>query len=497
MQSLFRPQRCRAFLAFVALGISFHTAGVARAADWQFVPSVSLTQTYTDNVFLTDGNEQGDFITSVIPSISVRGTGRRLNINADYNHERRKFLDNGELDNGTNNLQGNVTTELVRDHLFVNGFASMFPSLVSNNGLINNRNRSRQDRVDQLDTSNRANVVTYGISPRWVQRFGSFATFEARTAFSDISTGTGANGVGGGANQEWSAALNSDRRFGRSSWGVSYTSRTNETELENQTAEFSNLTGTFGYQVNRIFRATSTVGYEDNSFQANAENQQSGLTWTLGGVLTPTPRTRLAGNFGNRVFGSTKSFSFTHTHRRIAINGSYTEDLNTTSDLLRQQQVFARTDAFGNPIPVNPTQNVDFRQPLDALSLTDDVFISRQLDTSIGYIRRRDQFSMAVFRTEQESTRSAVTESTFGMSGTWRRTLSRLLSAGVVADYNVRESDNRAGTTTFVSFSPFVSYAIGPQLNSRLSYSYLNSDSELGEDSFTENSVLGSLTYAF
>ena len=57
----------------------------ALAADWQVRPRLSVSETYTDNVDLDpEGAESHEFVTEVTPGVSLSGTGKRLNLNFDY-----------------------------------------------------------------------------------------------------------------------------------------------------------------------------------------------------------------------------------------------------------------------------------------------------------------------------------------------------------------------------------------------------------------------------
>jgi hypothetical protein len=57
----------------------------AGAAKWDIVPTVSVAETYTDNVSLAPNSfAQGDWVTEITPAISVAATGARLKLNATY-----------------------------------------------------------------------------------------------------------------------------------------------------------------------------------------------------------------------------------------------------------------------------------------------------------------------------------------------------------------------------------------------------------------------------
>jgi uncharacterized protein (PEP-CTERM system associated) len=476
----------------VLLGITVATG--AQAGEWDIRPSLSLSESYTDNVQLVETGEEGDFITSITPGIAIRGEGRRLQMNADYLYNYNKYFDKSEFDAGTHNLQGNIDNELVRDHLFLDVNAAMFPAQVSNQGQVSNRNRNRRDRLDQLNAGNRADVISYGFTPRYQQALGSIADFTASNNYSDTSTGEGV--AGGGKNNTLNMALNSGRRFARADWGLTFQRRDNQNDNTDEDQTFQELWANSGYQLNRLFKFTGRVGIEDNQFSTN-QNQEGGPSWMLGGVLTPNPRTTLSGQFGQRRFGDTKQFDFNYRRRRVTISGNYNEELRTSNEVLRDQQVFRREDPFGNPLPINPIDNPDFGLPLDEVGLTDDVFINRRLDAVIGYVRKRDTFSANVYRNEQESTSNQQADVNTGFGASWNRRLSPRTSVGLMGDYQERESDGQQGSSTFLYLSPYLSYSIGPHLSSRLAYSYSDSTGDAADNSFTENTVTGSLSYAF
>jgi len=469
-------------------------ASGAQAGDWDIQPSLSASESYTDNVQLVETGEEGDFITSITPGIAIRGEGRRLKMNADYLYTYNKYLDKSEFDAGTHNLQGEVSNEIVRDHLFLDIDAAMFPSQVSNQGQVSNLVRNRRDRVNQLNAGNRTNVVSYGFTPRYRQSLGSIADFTASNDYSDTSTGQGV--AGGGKNNTLNMALNSGRRFARADWGLTFQRRDNQNDNTDQDQTFQELWANSGYQLNRLFKFTGRVGIEDNQFSTN-QNQRGGPSWMLGGVLTPNPRTSVSGQFGQRRFGDTKQFDFNYRRRRVTLSGNYNEELRTSNEVLRSQQVFLREDPFGNPLPINPIDNTDFGLPLDEVGLTDDVFINRRLNAVIGYFRKRDTFSANVYRNEQESTRNQQADVNTGFGASWNRRLSPRTSIGLRGDYQERESDGTQGNTTFLYLSPYLSYSIGPHLSSRLAYSYSDSTGDAPDNSFTENTVTGSLSYAF
>ncbi len=475
----------------VLAGLLTTGAGQAHAGDWLIQPRFSLTEIYTDNAQLEEVNPRSDLITTLSPGVSLVGTGARVRLNTQYTAQKQIFKNNDELSQLTHLLQSNGNVELVRDQVFVTAFASMFPTVQNNLGQISNRNRNARLNA------NRTDVVSYGFSPEFRHQLGNWVSLRANTNWSDVSTGD--NQAGGGQNMDWRFSADSGKRFARTNWGSTFSRRENDGGDFGNQSTFQQWTNRASYRLNRFVRLNSTLGYEFNEFQGDRGgngNLRGGLNWSMGATLNLTPRTSITGSFGDRAFGSTKSFDFSHRWRRLVINGRYNEDLRTSAEVLREQQIFTTVDAFGNPV-VDPLGNGDPSLPIDQLGLTNDVFISRVFVATIGYQRKQDQFNFRVTRRSQESTLNSRQESLMSVGGSWSRALSNRLSTGLNADQQTRQNDGVGQGTDFLFLSPFVNYVIGPHVSSRLSYSYMDSVSGDGSEDFTENAVQGTLSFAF
>ena len=56
----------------------------AFGGTWRLAPSLTVTETYTDNVNLDTAERQGDFVTQVSPTLLLTGEGARLNTTLSY-----------------------------------------------------------------------------------------------------------------------------------------------------------------------------------------------------------------------------------------------------------------------------------------------------------------------------------------------------------------------------------------------------------------------------
>jgi len=479
----------------------FAGAGDVHAGEWLVVPRFSLGENYSDNINLTRSNTESDFITRAEPGLSVSGSGRRVDLNLQYNLQSLTYLDTTDNNDINHQLQSDLNIEVVRNIFFLNADASMFQALVTNTGTISNRNYETNN--------NRTDVLTYGVRPEFRHHFGLWADMSASTQVSDtIAFGSGSSREAGSGNSlDLNTRLTSGRRFTNTSWSLSNTSTVFNNDSGAPSSKRQRWNGTVSRAINRIFRLNGSFGYENNDSSGGGAGDDNGVTWDVGATITPNPRASLTGRYGKRAFGDTKSFDFDYRRRRISISGSYTEDLQTTSDQLRNQQLFPLEDPFGNPV-FDPFGASDVDNPLGTLSLSDDVYVSRDFNASVGYVRRRDNFVANVYRTERDRGATTGPEEAIGTVFSWTRNFSRRLSGGVTVTYRSGTSGileggnpdleaNPNSEVEVIVVSPSFSYSIGPHTNGQFSYSYMNSDSKDPTNVYTENSLSAALSFAF
>src|SRR5258706_15079699 len=98
-------------------------AAPASAATWVIVPTLSVSETVTDNVNLAPaGSERRDWVTSVSPGISVSASGPRLRLSAAYSPQL-VYRANQGTDDVFQQLNANANTELMQQLLFVDATA--------------------------------------------------------------------------------------------------------------------------------------------------------------------------------------------------------------------------------------------------------------------------------------------------------------------------------------------------------------------------------------
>jgi len=185
---------------------------LALASEWKITPSVSASETYTDNVSLGTSNPQSDWVTQINPGVSVAKTGKRLKINAIYTLQNLFYANDNSRDNTYHQLSANGNAELLEQALFVDATASIrqqATSLLSPTGT-NNINTG----------TNLTNVRTLSLSPYLEHRFGAFA--KATVRYSHDETRTGQAGLSNSSADRVTGNLSSGSSFNDLTWGLDY-----------------------------------------------------------------------------------------------------------------------------------------------------------------------------------------------------------------------------------------------------------------------------------
>jgi uncharacterized protein (PEP-CTERM system associated) len=95
-------------------------------AELRVTPSVSIREEYDDNIFLASDNEEGDFITSIYPSINLSYTTNFVTLSLDYGMNFRLYMHNSYLNEtdlaDTQRAKLDSTISLYREILFLKVF---------------------------------------------------------------------------------------------------------------------------------------------------------------------------------------------------------------------------------------------------------------------------------------------------------------------------------------------------------------------------------------
>lgn len=296
----------------------------ATAGDWTLSNSISLQTVFTDNVALREDADTG-VILDVAPRLDLVGKGGRVSGNLAYAPAVYARFGGDTDDQGINHfLNAAFAAELVRDTLFLDTKASAGLTTVDASTNLGPDARDYRDESSQ--------VYTFSISPYSQHRFGSQASLLARLTADRV--GNSGGGAGGSIDSTGLGAelrLSSGARFARLPWSISATRR--ENRYDDRTDQRDAINGSLGYRINRLWRVDGSVGYESNDVVTQRQDTD-GLVYSGTVFWTPTPRTNVQAQVGQRYFGTFWNVQADHRSRRTSIGFSMSRDVSNTRSLV-------------------------------------------------------------------------------------------------------------------------------------------------------------------
>jgi uncharacterized protein (PEP-CTERM system associated) len=285
------------------------------------VPTLSVAESYTDNVFLApDPLRQSDWVTQVIPGISITAKGARLRFDAKYAPEILYYANTTREENVFHRGNAVGTLEIAEELLFLEGGAGINQYEISLLGPLTTSNVNI--------TGNRATAATAYVSPHLLRDFGSTVRAEARYTYSAWKSDEEQRGVlPDNDAQSVVLRLASGPAYRLLTWGVAYSGESIKYETRQETTS-EVLTANARHLVTDTVGLLAQVGYE--RYDTGAPAPLEGPRWSAGFEWAPTPRTRLVATAGQRLDDETYGLEFRHRTGRTTWSATYAEDITTS-----------------------------------------------------------------------------------------------------------------------------------------------------------------------
>jgi uncharacterized protein (PEP-CTERM system associated) len=473
----------------------------ACAAQWDITPSAAVEESFTDNLGLRRDAEDrnSDFVSTITPGISIRGSGARVNLNADYTYSHLFHLHASEQNGGRNNLSANASAEVWEKSVFIDGAASISPQIANT-----------QSAVSQSTANVGVNAVettTWSLAPRFLHHFGTWAettSILSHTATStkqeDVNsisgatsgTLTGAPVIRDSAVDTASFEMRSGRRFTQLLWSTTaYSTRSSTDTAPHHSDKLARADLT--YVVNRKISINGGGGWQIITDDALAESP-NGPIWSIGTTYRPGPRVTLQvaynSQFDSRFFTYSGSYIVSP---RTTISFNHSENVTTTNQILAQRlPVFdPLTGTFLDPVtglPIDPLANPQ--------GLQSDTLRQKTWNATFSSRSGRNTYSLNLNRTESEVERTGQVTTQTGVVLTYSRALSRRLNGNISANYRISDTTEglgsaasplpgvtattAAGSSTSILFSGNLAYTLTPEtsVNFRVNYSEFDAGSE-------------------
>lgn len=342
-----KPERA---LLLTPLALAAMLLSAECRADWKFIPTVGVTETYTDNVGLqSDELAHGQFVTDLTAGVALNGKGPRLRYAVSGRVHQFVYGD-GDVPNLNDREHEYSAAALAKlaDDLFLDLSASGGPQSISAFG---------PQVSDSLYTmGNRTNVRTWRISPYVQHHYGSVADMLLRYSRDSVDAGAN-NAFGSSTSSTGSLNLNSGASFQTVGWDLSYLHQ----ELQNRVfgaTTSSNAMANLRLRIAPRLNATASAGYDEYDYQALG-GRTAGRSWSTGFIWTPSSRTSVQASFGRHFFGKTGSLAASHHSRHSVWSINYSDAITTS----RQQFLLPSTidtaallDTLFSPTIPDPVQ---------------------------------------------------------------------------------------------------------------------------------------------
>lgn len=497
-----------------ALALLF--APAVHSAEWKVAPSLTLEETYTDNVRLTPlGTEQSDMVTQVSPAIAVSTTGRNLTLKANYIMQNFAYARATSRIVTNHLLAANAHAELLPELFFLDGLASISQQAISPFGPVSNSTLNLSD--------NRAEVRTYRLSPYLRYRFGQVADAELRYSRDSVSSSSGS--LLGTDTDRILFALNNGAMLRTWGWGFQFNSQKIDYSNAN-TVRFESSTGNLFYRLTPRFRLNLKAGYENNSYFSTGE-QPKGAFASAGFTWSPMERASIEASAGKRFYGTTYALQANVRSHRMAWALGYNEDLTTTQSQFLVP-VTVDTSAFLNQLWKSSIPDPDARQKVvDAFirdtgisgsltqavnAFTNRVFLQKSLHGSLALTGVRSTALISLFDIRREAqTPGAIDNALTGAPGGMFDDSTRQRGANAVWNLRVTPRTNVALTGTISRVTGLtsgredhnriarlsLSRQLQPKLKGTIELRRLRQTSSLAGSDVRENAINASLLLVF
>lgn len=328
-------------------------------------PSISITETLTNNVNLTpSAGAQSDLVSVIVPQLAIDERGSRTCLRGTIAAPIALYVNTGNENNQVYPsvwLVGNA--EVLERIFFIEGAILASEQFLTPFGA---------QPVDISNaTQNRYTAANYRITPYIKGTTSDGTRYELR----NNNTWTNLSGAPIGTNNayynEWRGNVASPSA--RVAWSLDYD--WSDVKFTNQPGQISELArASLFYQPDPNVRVSVDGGYEDNRYTFTDYHD---AIYGVGMQWRPSPRTNFVANWEHRFFGSSYLVRFDHHTPLSFVNASFSR--NTSS----YPQTFLTVPPTGNvPLLLDIMLSSRFPDPAQRQQIVDALITGRGLPTS-------------------------------------------------------------------------------------------------------------------
>lgn len=305
------PRHLPLALAVLAIAAQAQQGEGNRPSGGSIQPRIGISQSWTDNLRLSEHDKDAALITTVSPGISITRNTGALRGSLDYSLNGITYLKTSYGSRFQNSLTANGQAEIVPRTFFVEAQASIGQQNTSAFGVQAAPTLGSQGSVAALDNPNQRETGTLSVSPLLRGQLGGLASVDLRGNFS-ITEARGSS-LGDSRGRGGSLRI-AQLNAGLLGWYLmANTQQVHSSGVASN--RNSSLVGGLNYRPNPDWVLSANAGQERNNYLNGGGSEQSGFTGGVTAEWTPTPRTRVNGNWQSHSYGNSHGLSFEHRMR--------------------------------------------------------------------------------------------------------------------------------------------------------------------------------------
>jgi uncharacterized protein (PEP-CTERM system associated) len=514
---------------------SFFLPNLALAGEWRFEPSLGLTETYTNNIELTQLNKQSSLVNQFIIGADANFSSKKLNFTFEATETIATYSHDSELNDDYQTWLGNLSYSLWQDKLqFVTSSSitnvskndsgnSLADLITADTVQRQNHSAGLQYNTENSDYSLYSSLIgsltntedDIGESHGYTAIINSKNGKAARYVFWDLD-GSFSNRKNGSVNNTTESLTSENYRL-ETKLGVITSYKLNPfVRLYNErvtgTAAGSNPDAipSWGpglrYQAAKHFIIDLSYNYVRDNAEASDDYVAADIDWQL------SARTSLKAGYSKRFFGDSYNVDFSHKTKRLTNTLSYHESIEVF-DRNNYQQIDSEVWCPNGTTDVNdclplgetPIDTTDFTNvPVSSLELVEDneFSLNKRLSWQSQLTLARTTFTLDLTNRERESLSTGIIDDYLDARFSITRRMSSRSDVTVYVSYNknVFDKEQPEGPRqkdTYKTLSATYNKSLASSLKGFFTLQYLDRQSNFEQYTYNEARASLNLTKDF
>ena len=493
VEKISKSQLKRHVFAVAGLFLSVSTL----AGEWQFDPSLGLTETFTNNVELNQLDKQSSLVSQFIIGADANYSSRKLQFSFAGTETLAGYSHDSELNDDYQTLDASASYSLWQNKLQViasssitnvsqNDAGNSLADLVSGD-TVQQRNHSAGL---QFNTANSDYSLSSSLIYSLVETEDNIGENNGYTALINSVNGNAARYVfwqvtGSFANQENNGFTSENYQIETKLGAITsyklnpfirvYNERVTGTAAGSNPDAIPSWGPGFRYQAAKHLIIDVSYNYIRDNSEASDDYLAADINWQ------PSSRTSLKAGYSKRFFGDSYNLDFSHRTRRLTNNLSYHETI----------EVFDRND-FQQNAPnssLEPVENNEFS-------------LNKRLAWKSMLALARTTFTLDLSNRDRESLSTGIIDNYLDARFSVTRRMSARSDITVYIDYskNIFDKDKPEGPRQediYKTLSTTYDRSLASSLNAFLTLQYLDRQSNFERLTYTEARASINLTKDF